>query len=180
MLILHRSRMAPEMKQNHLLFWSFSGSSSCIRHANYIHICAFSKEHRGDNEAILSVASAGRLLNTFHWTSQVSPSAEPEEKTRYQAQVHQLWLMPPHQMLLDARTLAVTVLLSPQPEQGRYRVPTTARSGGKPWKKAVAASRDGSSISCHASGSGIRACGARRDFAAPWERAVLLRCWLKV
>lgn len=66
MLILHRSRMAPEMKQNHLLFWSFSGSSSCIRHANYIHICAFSNEHRGDNEAILSVASAGRLLNTFH------------------------------------------------------------------------------------------------------------------
>lgn len=38
MLILHKSGVAPEMKLNNLLFWSFSGSSSCIRHANYIYL----------------------------------------------------------------------------------------------------------------------------------------------
>jgi len=29
--------MAPEMEQKDTLFWSFSGSSSCIRHANYMY-----------------------------------------------------------------------------------------------------------------------------------------------
>lgn len=77
-------------------------------------------------------------------------------------------------------TLMLTVHLCSQPEQGWHQAPRTACSGGKPWKRWVAAGRGGSSSSCCASSTETRGMWSEMCFRGTVRRGCLLQNWLKV
>lgn len=176
MLISHKSRMAPEMKKKDTLFCSFSGSSSCIRHANYMYLL-FQTNTWETMKQSHPWQVLGAYLTLF--TELPKSAFQLSQKRKHGIKVHELWLMPRRQMLRDTRTSVLAVHLSSQPEQGRFRAPTTACSGGKPWKKWMAAGRGSTSSSCHASSTETWGVRSETCFCSTVRRGCLAAALVK-
>lgn len=151
------------MKRNNL-FSIFSVSSSCIRHANYIYLLFWMNTCKTMKWSCLWQVLGAFLtcftkipVSAFQLSQKTKDGIKPRFTNFARCSVTQN---------LDAH-------LSSQPEQGWHQAPGTACSGGKPWKRWVAAGRGSSSSFCRASSTETRGMQSEMFFCGTVRRDCL-------